>query len=152
MSLNYQQLMKQISVKAKKYGDSLQPPCSSQALADLQVRTQKELGTELPPGYSEFLRLHDGLDWNGLVIFASKTVPITGYKDRFIEGFVDANMGFRSSGWKKKFVVLGDNGMDLYVFEPDVKKFSARDRVSLDPNETYPSFEKMLSAALANRL
>jgi hypothetical protein len=42
--------------------------------------------------------------------------------------------------------------MDLYVFEPDVKKFSARDRVSLDQNETSPSFEKMISAALTNRL
>lgn len=148
----YQQLLKQISAKSKEYGESLQPPCSAKELADLQVQARKELGIEIPSGYAEFLRQHDGLDWNGLVIFASRTVPIVGYKDRFIEGLVDWNLGFRDDDSKNEFVVVADSGMDLYVFEPRRKKYTARDCVSLDQNESYKSFEEMISAALRKHL
>jgi hypothetical protein len=152
MPLTYQQLLKQISAKSKEDGESLQPPCSAKDLTDLQAQARKELGVELPSGYTEFLRQHDGLDWNGLVIFASKTVPIVGYKDRFIEGFIDWNLEFRDDDWKNQYVVFGDSGMDLYVFEPKRKKYSARDCVSLDQNESYKSFEEMITAALRQHL
>jgi hypothetical protein len=152
MPLKYQQLLNQFAAEAKKYGNSLQPACSAKDLTDLQARVRKELGAEIPPGYAEFLRQHDGLDWDGILLFASKTVPIAGYKDRFIEGLVEANLGYRSAGWKDQYVVVGDDGMDLYVFEPGPKKYSARDRVSLDKNESYPSFEEMLTALLREHL
>ncbi len=152
MPLTYQHFLNQISAKHKEYGESLQPACSARELADLQLRARKELGIDIPPGYAEFLRQNDGFDWNGLVIFASKTVPIVGYTDRFIEGFVDWNLGFRSAEWKNEFVVFGDSGLDLYLYEPAKEKYSARDRVSLDEAESYSSFEEMISEALSKRL
>jgi len=152
MALIYQQVLNQILADAKKYGVRPQPACSAKDLADLQVQARKELGIDIPPGYAEFLRQHDGFDWNGLLIFASKTVPIIGYTDKFIEGFVDWNLGFRSAEWKNEFVVFGDSGLDLYIYEPRKKKYSARDRISLDEAESYSSFEEMLTAAFRDHL
>ena len=152
MALMYQQILDQISAQNRTYGERLQPACSVKDLADLQVQARKELGIDIPPGYAEFLRQHDGFDWNGLLIFASKTVPIIGYTDKFIEGFVDWNLGFRSDEWKNEFVVFGDSGLDLYIYEPRKQKYSARDRISLDEAESYSSFEEMLTAALRAHL
>ena len=152
MPLTYQQLLKQISAKSKEDGESLQPPCSAKDLTDLQAQARKELGIDIPSGYAEFLRQHDGFNWNGLLIFASKTVPIIGYTDKFIEGFVDWNLGFRSDEWKNEFVVFGDSGLDLYIYEPRKQKYSARDRISLDEAESYSSFEEMLTAAFRDHL
>jgi hypothetical protein len=96
--------------------------------------------------------MHDGLDWDGLVIYASKTTALADHSDRFIEGWIEANQGFRSNPLMKQLLVFGDSGVDLYVYEPAKRQYSARDRVSLDLNESFASFEEMLAAALKTRL
>ncbi|WP_309896228.1 YrhA family protein [Archangium sp.] len=152
MPLIYQQLMEQIAASRKEFGLSMQPPCNSKDLADLQVRARNELGAEIPPGYVQFLGQHNGLSWNGLVIFASKTVPIVGCADKYIEGLVDWNLDFRSAEWKNRFLVFGESDLDLYIYEPRKKKFSACDRISLDEAESYASFEEMITEALRKHL
>jgi hypothetical protein len=150
--LIYQHFLDQISAKRKEYASSLQPACSAQDLADLQTRARKELNVEIPRSYTQFLRQLDGLNWNGLFIYASKTVPIVGYKDRFIDGFIDANLDFRGGGWENELILFGDSNLDLYVYDPSKKKYSARDRVSLDEAESYASFEQMLTEAFRKHL
>lgn len=82
----------------------------------------------------------------------SSTVPIVGHEDRFIEGFVDSNLGFRDNARMKRFLVLGDSDMYLYVYEPQGKEYSMIDRVSLDRHEAFATFEEMLAAALRSRV
>lgn len=147
MPPTYQKYLEQMFAKARKYGFDFQPACSAKDLSALQTRAWKELGIELPQGYADLLRQHDGFAWNGVIIHASKTVPLAGETDHFIEGFIDANLGFRSEAWKKEFVTFGSSDVDLYVYEPSKKQYSTRDRVSLDVNELHASFEEMITAA-----
>jgi hypothetical protein len=148
----YKPLLEQISTEASQYGESLQPPCDAKTVDSLRLRAREQLRSELPSGYAEFLMLHNGLDWDGLVIYASETLPIPGHVDRFIEGIVESNLGFRENARMKRFLVLGDSGMELYVHEPDVNEYSAIDRVSLDRNQYFASFPEMLAAALRSRV
>jgi len=148
----YQHFLDQISAKREEYGRSLQPACSTRELADLETRARKELGIDIPAGYAQFLCQQNGFNWNGLFIYASKTVPIVGYTDRFIEGFIDANLDFRSGGWENDLILFGDSNLDIYVYDPSKKKYSARDRISLDEAESYSSFEEMITEALRQHL
>jgi SMI1 / KNR4 family (SUKH-1) len=147
-----QGLLEQLSAKVQQRGRMPQPPCGEQALSKLRLRAQTELGADIPPDYMEFLRQHNGLDWNGLAFYASETVPITGYTDRFIQGFIEANLGWRDNEYMNQFLVFGDNGMDIYTYEFDTGEYSARDRISDDVNEVFASFDEMLSVALNARL
>ncbi|WP_224247478.1 YrhA family protein [Hyalangium gracile] len=148
----YKPFLEQIAVSARKYGEGLQSPCEPESVADLQLRAREQLGAELPPGYAEFLSLHNGLDWDGLVIYSCTTVPIVGHEDRFIEGFVESNLGYRDNDRMKRFLVLGDSDMYLYVYEAQAREFSVIDRVSLDRHEVFATFEEMLAAALRTRV
>jgi hypothetical protein len=148
----YKLLLEQISAKASRYGESLQPPCDAKAVDSLRLRAREQLRLEIPPGYAEFLMLHNGLDWDGLVIYASETCPISGYVDRFIEGLVESNLGFRDNARMKRFLVLGDSGLELYVYEPEENAYSTIERVSLERNQSFASFSEMLAAALRSRM
>ena len=150
--LIYQHFLDQILTKHNAYGEHLQPACGAKELADLEARAREELGVEIPPGYARFLRQHNGLNWNGFFIYASKTVLIVGYTDRFIEGFIDANLDFRGGGWENELILFGDSNLDVYVYDPSKKKYSARDRVSLDEAESYASFEEMITEVLRRHL
>lgn len=149
MPLIYQRLLDQISAMRKQLDLGIRPGCTAQDLADLQTRARKELGVEIPPGYADFLRQHDGLNWNGLFVYASKTVSATSPgKGVLIEGFMDANLDFRSNGWESEWMLFGDSSLDLYVFNPAQNKYMICDRTSLDETESYTSFEEMIAEAL----
>src|SRR5688572_29761582 len=77
----YRQLLAEVRTEQARYGGHRQPPCTEERLALLRRRVREELGAELPDEYAAFLREQDGLNYNGLFIYASETRPIVGVRD-----------------------------------------------------------------------
>lgn len=63
----YRPLLDSICQKKKKYGESLQLPCSAEKLIRLRAKTQRELGHALLEDYAAFLSITDGLCWDGVI-------------------------------------------------------------------------------------
>jgi hypothetical protein len=153
----YQQLLQQHLDDLRAYGLSPQPPCGSAALQRLREGAARDLGTELPNEYYEFLKITNGLDSNGLVIYASETSPIAGHegqKDqkRSIQGVVDANLAWWDFEPHKKFVFFGDSSSGRYVYDVEDKKYRVLDRQASRLVEELPSFEALLAHALERNL
>lgn len=79
----YRELLKDAEHWLKTYGRSMQPPCSDEAVEELRQRAQSVLGAAIPGEYAVFLRIANGFDWNGCVVYASETTPIVGYTGGF---------------------------------------------------------------------
>ena len=126
----------------------MQSPASEQSIAQLRRNSEKELNARIPDEYINFLKLTNGLDYNGLIFFACETVPIEGFNDRFIEGLVEANLAMRDVERFHNFIVFGDSGESLYVQKPDTGEYLCLDTISLDQFECFHSFEEMLRSAL----
>ncbi|MHC9543218.1 MAG: YrhA family protein [Vulcanimicrobiota bacterium] len=144
----YQDILKPVAEELAKYGCSLQPPCEEGNIHTLIKRVKEELSAALPDNYAAFLREVKGLDYNGLVIFADETTPIAGFDDRFIEGIVEANLGYRDAEDLKDYLVLGTNGGVHYVQKIGADEYQSIDAVSLDLYEKFDSFPEMLRGAL----
>jgi len=144
----YQDILKPVAEELAKYGLSLQPPCTEKEVEALKRRVKEELATVLPEHYAAFLMEVKGLDYNGLVILADETTPIAGFDDRFIEGIVDANLGYRDVERLKDYLVLGTNGGVHYVQKLDAEEYQSIDAVSMDIYEKFDSFQEMLRGAL----
>jgi len=69
---SYMDLLNEIKIKSLKYGEEMQEPCSQKEAVNLASNVNVEFGIELSTGYIEFLKIHNGLDWNGLMIYASE--------------------------------------------------------------------------------
>ncbi len=144
----YQDILKPVAEEMAKYGCSLQPPCEEREVQELKRRVKEELSASLPEHYAGLLREVKGLDYNGLVIFANETTPITGFEDRFIEGLVEANLGYREVESLKDYLILGTNGGVHYVQKLDINEYQSIDAVSLDLYEKFDSFLDMIRGAL----
>ena len=147
----YQKLLQEHIDDKKAYGGVPQPPATAEELRRLRERAKKELGVDLPQGYLDFLGLMNGLDSNGLVIYAAETAPLAGYpnrKDMNIEGVVDANLGWWDLEDHKRYIFLGESGTSLFVQDREDGTFPELDRSSNDRMEEFPSFEAMLAYAL----
>jgi hypothetical protein len=148
----YQDLLKQVAAEQAQFGSRLQPPATEAQIHRLMARARAELRAELPAAYLDFLRRNNGFDWNGVVIYASATVPIAGHEDRRIGGLVEMNLSARADERFYDLLVLGSNGMDIYTYRVLTGAFEIYDEIPHELIETVPSFAALMTKALTRSL
>ena len=148
----YPDLLQQIAAEQRSSGASPQSPCSGIQLDQLKRRARVELGTDLPAGYVDFLAHTDGLDWNGVVIYASEPLPIVRHPDRLIAGVVEMNLIFRDDRRFDDLLVLGSDGLDIYTYRVSTGAYEVRDEVPHELVAEGLSFEELMTKALRRSL
>jgi hypothetical protein len=148
----YQDLIKRVAEEQRRFGSNLQPPASEEQIKKLEARAKTELKANSPDEYLDFLRLTNGLDWNGVVVFASETVPIVGHPDRSIAGVVEMNLGYRDDPRFGDLLVLGSNGMDLYAYRISKGEYEIIDEVPHELIESVPTFNELMTKVLTRSL
>jgi hypothetical protein len=144
----YQQLLAELEAERARYGGRRQPACTDDRLERLRRRVRQRLDAELPREYAAFLRVQDGLNHNGLFVYASETAPVVGASDATIQGLVEANLVWSDDERLRSYLVFGDGNMDLYARHLPTGEYHVLDRVPGNLIERYPSFEQLLAAAL----
>ena len=148
----YQDLFNRVAEEERQFGSSLQPPCTEEQLRTLQRRAKDELQAIPPEGYLEFLALTNGLDWNGVVVYASETVPIVKHPDRSIAGLVEMNLNYRDDARFSDLLVLGSSGMDIYTYRLSTDAYEIYDEVPHELIETVPTFNELMTRILTRSL
>lgn len=144
----YQQTLAEISEWLKANALQVQPSATETEIQQLRMRARKELGFEIPEEYCALLRKTNGFDFNGLAVYASRTIPIAGYADRFIQGFVEANLAWRAANDEADFVAFAESGVSLYVFRPATSSYAILDRASASRPRAVASFDELFLRAL----
>jgi hypothetical protein len=146
----WQELLSSTLEALQGFGCQPQPPCPETEIEALSSRSRTVLGIELPQEYKELLRRVNGLDWNGLVIYASKRGQLQGLPKGTIEGLVDANLALRGDNDDmSNYLVLGDSGETLYaVHKLSKKKFHVIDVPDSSVMEKYADCGSLFGAAL----
>jgi hypothetical protein len=148
----YRELLERIADEQRRFGNAPQAPSSEAQIERLLERVRAELRTELPREYLDFLRLSNGLDWNGVVLYASETLPIVGHADRSVAGIVDTNLGFRDDERFHDLLVLGSDGMDLYAHRISTRGYEMYDDVPHELVGSFDTFDELLTRALTRSL
>jgi hypothetical protein len=148
----YLELLEQVEKERQAYGLSMQPPASADEITTLKKKAKKSLAYDLDENYAGFLRRRNGLVWNGFFVYAAAITPIAGYSDRFIDGFVEANLQYWEADANQAFITFGHTGDARYVLNLSKKKFEEIDSVALDAIATFNSFEEMLCHILKRSL
>ena len=144
----YEELLREHIEDKTSYGERPQAPCDDTSLATLRDRARRELGLELPDAYVSFLRVTNGLDSNGLTVYAAETSSIVGHEDMSIEGIVDANLGWWDFAPHRAFLYFAESGISLYAVEIRTGRFLVIDRQSHSDMEEVASFEALMARAL----
>lgn len=126
-----------------------QPGCGEARIETLRRRAEAELGHALPEDFCAFLRVRDGLNHNGLVIYSSETSPIVGNPTVSIQGVVEANLAWRDDAYFAYYLILGEGNLDLYVLHRPSGDYHVIDRTPGNLIETHDSFRSLLATALA---
>ena len=149
----YQQYLDEIVAWHKQRGrvGGVQPPCSAVSAERLKLEVRAEFSCDVPAGYIDFLRITNGVEWNGLGIYASETARLVGYVgkiDSYIQGFVDANLDWRAFEPHKDYLYFANSGISLYAYNLVESRYEIQDQSSMDVAEVLPSFDHLIASAL----
>lgn len=117
----------------------MQLAASPVALSSLQELAIAKLGYTVPAAYIELLALVDGIDSNGIILYASHSQPLAGHPDKpdyTIEGFVEANELWRAGeegAYNRDYVYFAESGDYLYCHYLPANQYRIVDRVTLEP-------------------
>ena len=101
--------------------------------------------TAVPDDYFEFLKMANGVAWNGFEFFGTYqiTVKKTGY---VLEDIVSVNQKMRNrKPGLEKMIVLGRFDDDIYVYNSEKFIYQALDSLTLIEIESYESFDELFS-------
>jgi hypothetical protein len=141
---NHLELLARVRALREEYGSSLQPPATKAEIDGLIGSAKKSLSYDLPTEYIDFLRVANGLMWNGFQVYAATIVEIVGKKNRHIGGFVETNLQLWEIQENRPFIAFGETGNAEYAFDKRSSQFVELDHPSLDVIGTHPSFNALL--------
>ena len=141
----------EVEKQRQENGLAMQPPASENDVKSVVKGAEKILGAKLPDQYLKFLRHVNGLNWNGVFIYGSKTSQIVGSKHS-LQGIVEANEIWRDYEGHKKYLFFGDSDMSLFGQDLITGEYKELDRSSNSLIQTYKGFDDMLTEALKSSL
>ncbi|MGX4670563.1 YrhA family protein [Cerasibacillus sp. JNUCC 74] len=95
--------------------------------------------------YEDLLKIVNGLEFNGLVIYNANP-------DDENNGFIGANEIWQESEWESNYLFFGDSNISWYCLDIDNNVFLELDKPSGDIVEEYNSFQEMINEAIKSVL
>ena len=130
---------------------ALRPPAAEADLADLRRTATDELGADLPESYLDLLRLADGVQFDGVIVYASHRAP---GDDPYTvpPGFVEANLSLREAEAFDDYLVFGGADDLLLALHVPTGEYQALDPFGLDADEAFETLDALVLWAYGKRL
>ncbi|WP_231590643.1 YrhA family protein [Hymenobacter terrenus] len=151
--------MNEIQTNREKLGRPIAPAATTEELRMVQEEATQKLRYTLPPAYLDLLRLSNGLDWNGVQLYASQPrtrVTPEGRMKYLFRGIVEANEQWRDFPPNEEFIFFAESGDVLYCYNLTSGKFEIVDRITKemddDQTDAFDTCEELLETLLNHML
>ena len=149
MSHTYQPYLEEVGrFLREELGEGLRPPSSEDEIEDLRRRSNAALGASVPDPYAELLRITNGLDWNGFMLYASHSERTEMFERDVIDGYVEMNSELRSFEPFRDYLFFAAGEMTHYVYNLVESRYEELSRDCGELLEVFGSFDAMLTKAL----
>jgi len=107
------------------------------------------LFAEIAEDYADFLRITDGLNFNGVFIYPSHTLPSSAHPGWYIDGLVEENLMWREAvDPEGTYLFYADSDINLWGYNLTTSQYELRAKDCDDVEEVYESFDAMLGDIL----
>ncbi|ATV16129.1 SMI1/KNR4 family protein [Pseudomonas avellanae] len=128
-----------ISEKKALQGRVLTASADKNELISFRKECISELNNDIPEQYAQFLRTHNGLTIEGVFVYSTQRLPISGSSGKTL-AFIEMNLFSRELEGMDKFLFFGDSDQDEYVLELDTGKYQVRDKQAI--SNVYEEFDE----------
>ena len=142
------QTLQEIAKEQITAGESVSEGATDFEIERVIEEVKTHLNIELPQSYVMVLRQRNGIDYDGVVFYSASDTAGNPSPSGFWQGVVASNQAWRSDNAYTDLLILGDSSMDIFAFDPALKEFTRRDRITGDIITTYHDAVTMVEDAL----
>ena len=119
----------------------------------LFIKTVKdELNIDLPNEYIEVLRIINGMEFNGFILYGIDQRLLDEQQNEKIYGLIEYNKLWYENEWNKQYIFWGEGNISWYVYDLTAHKFCELDNPSGTEMEMFDNFDHMVEKLLIDAL
>lgn len=119
----------------------------------LFIKTVKdELDIDLPNEYIEVLRIINGMEFNGFILYGIDQRLLNEQQNEEIYGLIEYNKIWYENEWQKQYIFLGESNISWYVYDLTTHKFCELDNPSGTEIEIFDNLDHMVEQLLSDAL
>lgn len=116
-------------------------------------RLQEEHDIELPEQFIDFLKDMNGFEVDGKIMYGvDQEFLKNGDEIDYFEGIADNNLSAYDNDWDERYVFLGEDSLNKYVYNMNDGKYYQIDSGCGDVYEVFSSFEEVLKCQFKSEL
>lgn len=144
--------LKKISKAEKEYGEELNNRASEAEVETLRTELKNRFKFELPKEYADVLKIVNGLEFNGYILYGIDEELLEDTPENDIYGLLEMNSVWHEVEEQRVYLFLGESGTSWYVYHPETGEYIELDNPSGDVMEVYGSLDEMLDHMLEESL
>ncbi|MED2324762.1 YrhA family protein, partial [Bacillus thuringiensis] len=109
---------------------------------------KESFNIDLPNEYEEFLRIVNGFEFDGLIIYGVDPSLLETERDETVYGLLENNKIWYENEWQQEYLFLGDSDIAWFCKNISEGTYLELDKPSGTVMETYNDFNTMLEEAL----
>lgn len=130
------EIVNQIKQEMEKYSEKINDGATDNEIKVFTNEVREKLNIKLPQEYYQVLKIVNGLEFNGFIIYGIDENLLKKNTNQHINGFIDNNLICYDNEWLKQYIFFGESDISWYVYDILSKMYFEIDR---------PSEEKMFS-------
>lgn len=134
------------------FGEAVQPPAASIAIEIAQAKIKLDFDAELPDDFISFLKITNGIDFNGAVLYGVGQTDTERGPGEFWQGIVETNTLWREGGEWSDVLIIGETDMDLFAVDLNGLCPHLQDKVGGDVIEEFVSVAEGIETIFRARL
>jgi len=137
-------LVEKVRLIAGNWGEKLEPPASEYELEEFIVTVGDLFGVTLPKEYLNFLKIVNGIEFNGFILFGTKNSELNSLTSSLDLCKLNKTIRDANTVLQKNMLIIGENSTSIILYDNQANKFQWCDRIAMDRVESYESFDSLL--------
>lgn len=148
----WKESLERIIQEEEKYGQKINSGISEEEVKLFIKEVKNELNITLPEDYIKILRVVNGIEFNGMILYGVDEPLLKEVPNRHINGLINCNQVWYENEWQKQYLFLGEGSISWYVYDLKTKKYYELDNPSGEIDEEFNDFEQMLGKMFEDSL
>ena len=144
--------LKEIIHEMAIYGEKANSGAGKKDLAKFKKKAAGELNIDLPEEYIKLLKIINGLEFNGFIIYGIDEELLEKTPNQSINGFIELNKTWHENEWQKQYVFLGESSISWYAYDSIEQRYCELDNPSGTESEEFQNLESMIEKILTDAL
>ena len=144
--------LEEIKQEKEIYEELINDGATASQIEKFKTNVKNRYQYDVPEEFLQFLKIVDGLEFNGFIIYGIDDFILSCNTNQEITGFISSNDIWYENEAQKQYIFLGESNISWYCFDLLNAKFVELDNPSGTLVTKYSNFKIMLGNLLGKSL